>query len=85
LAHDLEHMALSAGIVVHRAKMGLMMEIHKQPNIGIADVTVIPPGWKRELWEWLLAVAAITIGVWFFCTVGQAFFGAVIGIMWLVR
>ena len=61
------------------------MELHRQQHIGIPGITDIAAGWKRELWEWLLAVAAITIGVWFFCTVGQAFFGAVIGIMWLVR
>lgn len=58
------------------------MEIHEQPNIGIADVTDIPASWKRELSEWLLAVVAITVGVWFFCAVGQAFFGAAIRLMW---
>jgi len=77
-------MALSAGIVAHRPKRGSLMEIQKQLNIGIADVTGIPASWKRELWEWLLAVAAITVGVWFFCAVGQAFFGAAIELMWPV-
>jgi len=74
-------MALSAGIVVHRAKRGLMMELHRQPPIKIPGISDIPPGWKLELWEWLLAVAAITVRVWFFCAVG--FFAAAIGLLWL--
>lgn len=60
------------------------MEIQKQLNIEIAGVTDYPTSWQRELWEWMLAVAAITVGVWFFCAVGQAFFGAAIGLMWPV-
>jgi hypothetical protein len=60
------------------------MEIHTQLNIEIAGATDIPGSWRRELWEWMLAVAAITVGVWFFCAVGQAFFGAAIGLMWPV-
>jgi hypothetical protein len=31
-------------------------------DLGITD---IPAGWKRELLEWLLAVAAISLGVVF--------------------
>lgn len=60
------------------------MELYRQQHIGIPGITDITPRWKRELWEWLLAVAAITVGVWFFCAVGQAFFGAAIGFMWPV-
>ena len=60
------------------------MELHRQPPIKIPGISDIPPGWKLELWEWLLAVAAITVGVWFFCAVGQAFFGAAIELMWPV-
>ena len=57
------------------------MELHKQPFPEILRITDIPASWKRELWEWLLAVAAITIGVWFFYAVGQAIFAAAIGMM----
>jgi hypothetical protein len=61
-----------------------MMEFQTQQHIGIPGITHIPASWRRELWEWMLAVAAITVGVWFFCAVGQAFFGAAIGLMWPV-
>lgn len=57
------------------------MELQKQPFPEILRVTDIPAGWKQELWEWLLAVAAITIGVWFFRAVAQAIFAAAIGLM----
>jgi hypothetical protein len=29
-------------------------------------------GWKRELWEWLLAVAAVGVGLWIIRAVAQA-------------
>jgi hypothetical protein len=77
-------MALSAGIVVQRAKRGLMMELHRQPHIGIPDITDIPRGWKRELWEWLFAVAVISLAVWISRIIGQIIFGAAIGLMWPV-
>jgi hypothetical protein len=77
-------MALSAGFVVHRAKRGLMMELDRQPQIGIPGITDIPPGWKRELGKWLLAVAAISLAVWISRIIGQIIFGAAIGLMWPV-
>lgn len=48
------------------------MNIHKQPHLEIAPVPIFSSRWKREFWEWLLAVAAMTIGVWFFFVAGQA-------------
>jgi len=61
------------------------MEIHKQPRIGTPGITDIPPGWKRELCEWFLAVAAISVGVWFPRTIGQIIFGSALALLWPVR
>ena len=61
------------------------MELHRQPHIGIPGISDIPPGWKRELWEWLLAVAAISLAVWFSRTMGQIIFGSAMALLWLVR
>ena len=58
------------------------MELHKQGFAQILRVTDFEASWKRELGEWLLAVAAITIGVWVFYAVGQAIVAAAIGIIW---
>jgi len=60
------------------------MELHGQPHIGIPGITDIPPGWKRELWEWLFAVAAISLAVWISRIIGQIIFGAAIALMWPV-
>ena len=57
------------------------MELHKWTFPQILRVTDIPASRKRELWEWLLAVAAIMVGVWFLCAVGQALFSVVVGLM----
>ncbi len=61
------------------------MELHRQPHIGIPGISDIPPGWKRELWEWLLAVAAISLAVWFSRTMGQIIFGSAMALLWPVR
>lgn len=37
----------------------------------LPGATDTPPGWKRELYEWLLAVAAVLGGVWISRTIGQ--------------
>jgi hypothetical protein len=60
------------------------MELHKQPYWGIPGGTVIPPGWKRELWEWLLAVAAMSLAVWFSRTIGKIISGSAMALMWPV-
>ena len=62
-----------------------MMELHKQPHIGIPGITDMPAGWKRELWEWLLAVAAISLAVWFSRTIGQIIFSSAMTLLWPVR
>ncbi|MBI1994986.1 MAG: hypothetical protein HYS66_00750 [Deltaproteobacteria bacterium] len=62
-----------------------MMELHKQPHIGIPGITDLPRGWKRELWEWLLAVAAISLAVWISRTIGQIIFGSAMALLWPVR
>jgi len=61
------------------------MELHRQQHIGISGITDIPAGWKRELWEWLLAVAAINLAVWFSRTIGQIIFGSAMALLWPVR
>ena len=61
------------------------MELDKQPHIGIPGITDIPAGWKRVLCEWLLAVAAISLGVWFSRTIGQIIFGSAMALLWPVR
>ncbi|MBI2533739.1 MAG: hypothetical protein HYW03_16230 [Deltaproteobacteria bacterium] len=61
------------------------MELHKQPHIGIPGITDLPRGWKRELWEWLLAVAAISLAVWISRTIGQIIFGSAMALLWPVR
>ena len=61
------------------------MELHRQQHIGISGITDIPAGWKRELWEWLLAVAAISLAVWFFRTIGQIVFSSAMAFLWSVR
>jgi len=60
------------------------MELYRQQHIGILGITDITPRWKRELWEWLLAVAAISLAVWISRIIGQIIFGAAIGLMWPV-
>jgi hypothetical protein len=35
------------------------------------DVAFLLSGWKRELWEWLLAVAAVGVGLWIIRAVAQ--------------
>ena len=62
-----------------------MMELHRQQHIGISGITDIPAGWKRELWEWLLAVAAIGLAVWILRAIGQIIFGSVMALLWPVR
>ena len=61
------------------------MELHKQPYWGIPGVTDIPASCKRELWEWLLAVAAIGLAVWIPRAIGQIIFGSVMALLWPVR
>jgi hypothetical protein len=61
------------------------MELHKQSYWGIPGVTDIPASWERELWEWLLAVAAISLGVWLSRTIGQIIFGSAMALLWPVR
>lgn len=38
------------------------------------------PGWKRELYEWLLAVAALLGGVWISRTIGQVIIDVIFAI-----
>ena len=61
------------------------MELDRQLHIGIPGITDIPAGWKRELYEWLLAEAAISLGVWFSRTIGQIIFGSAMALLWPVR
>ena len=61
------------------------MELHKQPYWGIPGVTDIPASWKRELWEWLLTVAAIGLAVWISRAIGQIIFGSAMALLWPVR
>lgn len=42
---------------------------------GAADMS---PGWKRELCEWLLALAAMIGGVWISRAVGQFIYHVII-------
>jgi len=62
-----------------------MMEFQRQEHIGIPGITDIPASWERELWEWLLAVAAISLGVWISRTIGQIVFGSAMALLWPVR
>ena len=61
------------------------MELNKQPYSGISGVTGIPASWKRELWEWLLAVAAISLALWFSRTIGRIISSSAMALLWLVR
>lgn len=45
------------------------------------DTADTPAGWQRELWEWLLAVAAMIGGVWVFRTAAQVILDVIIE-MW---
>ncbi len=47
----------------------------------VRGTTDTPAAWKRELWEWLLAVAAIIGGVWISRAAGQVIYNVIIE-MW---
>jgi hypothetical protein len=57
------------------------MRLHRQQHIGMPGIT----DWKRELREWLLALAAISLAVWFSRTIGQIIFGSAMALLWPVR
>jgi hypothetical protein len=61
------------------------MELRRQQYIGIPGITDIPAGWKRELGEWLLAVAAISLAVWISRVIGQIIFGSAMALLLPVR
>jgi hypothetical protein len=50
-----------------------------EPYMRIFRVATDPlAGWKRELWEWLIAPAAVAAWIWIFRAVGRVVFGVAI-------
>ncbi|MGE5303977.1 MAG: hypothetical protein ACM3TN_11730 [Alphaproteobacteria bacterium] len=44
------------------------------------DLAFLLSGWKRELWEWLVAVAAVGVGLSVFRAIARAVFDLAIGL-----
>ena len=61
------------------------MEFQRQQHIGIPGITDIQPGWKRKVWEWLVAVAAIGLAVWISRIIGPIILGSAMALLWPVR
>ena len=57
------------------------MTLSVKPYLRIFRVAADPlAGWKREPWEWLLAVAAVGVCGWIFHAIAQAVFDLAIGL-----